>query len=70
MGEEFQTEYIQKLEAVVNNVDIKGLNWLFLNEMRNTCNSCEEWINFGSVSLKGSSGNKRPAYDAFLNLSF
>ncbi|MDR9418587.1 hypothetical protein [Gracilimonas sp.] len=70
MGEEFQTSYIQKLGDVVNGVNVIGLNWLFMNEMRNTCSSCNKWINFGSVSLKDSLGNKRPAYDTFLDLSF
>ena len=70
MGEDHQITYVEKLGSILSSQRVAGVQWLFMNEMRNTCNSCDEWINFGSISLKDGTGKKRPVYEQFINISF
>jgi len=64
-----QVTYLSRLDAMLEGKDVKMVNWLHLYAMKDTGGSPIEWKLFSSVSLRDGSGNKRPAYDAWLSFN-
>jgi len=68
-SEQAQVTYLSRLDAMLEGKNVKMVNWLHLYPMKDTGGSPTEWKLFSSISLRDSSGNKRPAYDAWLSFS-
>jgi hypothetical protein len=64
-SDQAQVDYISILDSVIQGRDIRLVNWLFLYPMVDDGSSSLDWKLFGSVSLRDSTGAKRPAYDAW-----
>jgi hypothetical protein len=67
-SEQAQVDYIPVLGSMIQGRDVPLVNWLFLNPLENDGSSSLDWKLFGSVSLRDSTGAKRPAYDAWAGL--
>lgn len=63
---EAQIGYIETLDRILVGVNIKILNWLHLNQMVETPENLSFWQIFSSISLRDTEGNKRPAYDSWV----
>lgn len=61
-----QVDYVEMLRGLLAEVNIKILNWLFLNPIANGGDSFEANA-FGSISLRDANGEKRPVYDLWLD---
>lgn len=68
-SQEAQVTYLTRLDAMLEGKNVKMVNWLHLYPMKDTGGSPIEWKLFSSVSLRDSSGEKRPVYDAWLSFS-
>jgi hypothetical protein len=66
-SDQAQVTYLSRLDAMLEGKNVKMVNWLHLYPMKDTGGSPTEWKLFSSVSLRDSSGNKRPAYDVWLS---
>lgn len=66
-SQEAQLTYLTRLDAMLEEKNVKMVNWLHLYPMQDTGGSPVEWKLFSSVSLRDNSGNKRPAYDVWLS---
>ncbi len=64
-----QAAYLSRLDAVLQGRNVRMVNWLHLYPMQDSGGSSTDWKLFGSVSLRDSSGDKRPAYDAWLSFA-
>jgi hypothetical protein len=60
-----QVRYIGELERLLDGVNVKILNWLHYYQMAPS--DATFWKTFSSISLLDYEGNKRPAYDAWIN---
>lgn len=65
-SQDVQLEYIDALARVLEGVDLRMLNWLFLHPMNVQPVSLEAQL-FGSLSLRNQSGEKRPIYDTWVS---
>lgn len=62
-----QVDFISRLSAMVRGKDVRMVNWLFLHPIQGIgADASMEHKIFAGVSLYDQSGNKRPAYDAWL----
>jgi hypothetical protein len=68
-SEQAQLTYLSKLEVMLEGNNISTVNWLFLYPMEDPGGSPSDWELFGSISIRDSSGNKRPVYDPWLTYS-
>ena len=66
-SQQAQVTYLSRLDAMLEGKNVKMVNWLHLYPMEDTGGSPTEWRLFSSVSLRDSSGYKRPAYEAWLS---
>ena len=62
-----QVEYLSGVKEFVRGKPLRTLNWLFLNPMTDPGGSPLDWRLFGSVSIRDSSGMKRPVYDGWVD---
>ena len=63
---EEQIRYIDTLRRILKPANLKILNWLHLYQMVPTPENKSFWQVFSSISLRDDEGNKRPAYDAWV----
>lgn len=67
VSEQYQVDYLEKLEVLLANKDVPIMNWLFLYEMESTIQSDETNI-FGSISLRTSENTPRLVWPYWLEL--
>lgn len=63
---EAQVRYIIALDRVLQGVDLRILNWLYLHPMTPLEHGPLFWQLYGSLSLRDADGDKRPVYDAWV----
>lgn len=63
---EAQLRYLEALKGMLAGVDLRVLNWLYINPLAAAGDSFEVQA-FGSISLRDANGDKRPIYDAWVN---
>lgn len=68
-SETAQATYLSKLYNMIKSKNVKLVNWLFLYPMADPGGSPTAWKEFGSISIKNGSGNKRTVYDLWLSFS-
>lgn len=64
VGETQQTAFLNRLAIMLAGRDVALVNWLFLHPMAD--GPPDALATFGTVSLRGPGGAKRPVYDAFV----
>jgi hypothetical protein len=62
---EAQVAYLESLGGLIEGRDVPLVNWLFLHAMVDPGDSSTDWQVFGSISIRDSAGQQRPAYDAW-----
>lgn len=63
---EAQVRYVDTLSRVIRSVDLRILNWLFINPMNAAPDSLEVQL-FGSISLRDQAGEPRPVYQTWVD---
>jgi hypothetical protein len=66
VSEAEQTDYLDRLTLILEDKAISLLNWTFLYPMQDPGGSPLDWKLFGSISIRGTVGNKRPVYDPWV----
>jgi hypothetical protein len=62
-NEAAQVTLLDRLDAVLRSRDVRLISWLFLHPMQDPGGAPLIWRQFGSISLRNSSGAKRAVYD-------
>lgn len=57
-----QDLYVDKLFELIEGKNVEILQWLYLYPLVDTCDGCDTWKTFGSISLKNQNGFERPAF--------
>ncbi|MCL4257615.1 MAG: hypothetical protein KJZ53_03690 [Anaerolineales bacterium] len=63
---ESQLRYVDALARITRPVDLRILNWLFINPINASPDSLEVQL-FGSISLRDQAGEPRPVYQTWVN---